>query len=280
MSDLHAFVRRLAEAVASHDPAALRSPLAIGEIQARMMPYRACRRALRLETAEEYELLLLRLAAEESGLARTYPPESAERARVEVGSVLPDLAFLQQLQDATILLNLGPLAAVPTPSVPASPTEDEAGVDSGGDGADSTPINGMEQDSPTLGGEADAGSGTGEPDPIDEPYGHTFDSGEFATAAPVQPVEAIVPAIDPTPAPPVPTVSRTEPTTDPGGTTPPLECPHCARTLPQGRPVRFCPSCGQNVLVRLCASCRSEMELEWRHCVVCGHQATDTHRFA
>ena len=280
MSDLHAFVRRLAETVASHDPTALRSPMAVGEIQSRMMPYRACRRALRLETAEEYELLLLRLVAEESGLARTYPPESAERCRVEIGSVLPDLAFLEQIQDATILLNLGSLAAAPASAGFQGSEEDEAGAGPDEDGAGAPLNDGVEPARPSPPEPRGTIAGLGQDGPVAEGGGHEADRGESAAAAPAEPEEAVVPSIDPKPAPPVPAAPRLESTVDAAEQAPPRECPHCARTLPQGRPVRFCPSCGQNVLIRLCASCRSEMELDWRHCVMCGHPAADTHRLA
>lgn len=268
MSDLHAFVRRLAEAVRDHDPDGLRSPLAVGEIQSRMMPYRACRRALGLDTAEEYELLLLRLVAEESGLARTNPPEAAERCRVEVAAVLPDLAFLQQLGEVTVQLRPGILQATAQVArrtrrpveEPAASIEPEAPA------VERRP---PDPDPGPMTGPAAAPAGVA---PMVEPVGDPVADASPPGADLGQPPP-------PPPSSPAPGPLMTDSDSADMPATP-LACPRCDRTLPKGRPVRFCPDCGQNVLVRLCPACRSEMEPEWRHCVMCGHAATDTSRFA
>lgn len=49
-------------------------------------------------------------------------------------------------------------------------------------------------------------------------------------------------------------------------------CPFCTKPLPEGRAVTFCPHCGQNVTVRHCPACSSEVENGWRHCVTCGRE--------
>ena len=59
---------------------------------------------------------------------------------------------------------------------------------------------------------------------------------------------------------------RTVDTVDPG-------CPYCAHTLPLGRTVKFCPSCGLNLLVRRCPGCSAEIESGWKFCVTCGRKA-------
>jgi hypothetical protein len=55
-------------------------------------------------SAEDYETLLLRLAAEEEGYARTFPPEAAERCRAEVATAIPDPALLDELAEVTIAI--------------------------------------------------------------------------------------------------------------------------------------------------------------------------------
>ena len=50
-------------------------------------------------------------------------------------------------------------------------------------------------------------------------------------------------------------------------------CPYCAQPIPTGRTVRFCPACGQNLLVRRCAGCSAEIESGWKFCVTCGRSA-------
>lgn len=312
MSDLHAFARRLAESVAAHDPPSLRAPLPVGRIVQQMMPYRACRSALGLETAEEYELLLLRLVAEEGGLARTFPPESAERSRVEVASVLPDLAFLQELQDATVMLNLAAIAAGPVSAplrrepraqvadpAPLSDSPEDAAPPPAGDHAESAPELLAEQAPSAADPAPDTEPAVAEedfPDPLEfDPDAEGLDSApsergfeaEWAEAAGDEPPEILEPASTGTapsagePANPPPAVQWQPPVSPvPPAAETPTECPHCARTLPRGRAVRFCPSCGGNVRTRLCVACRAELEPEWRHCVMCGHPAGDASRFA
>ncbi len=50
-------------------------------------------------------------------------------------------------------------------------------------------------------------------------------------------------------------------------------CRYCGQSLPDDRPVHFCPSCGLNLLQRRCAACSAELEPEWRFCVACGRLA-------
>ena len=50
------------------------------------------------------------------------------------------------------------------------------------------------------------------------------------------------------------------------------ECPQCSGALPAGRVVNFCPHCGGDVKVRDCPECGTGLDLEWRHCISCGHR--------
>lgn len=50
-------------------------------------------------------------------------------------------------------------------------------------------------------------------------------------------------------------------------------CPYCAQALPTGRTIKFCPSCGLNLLVRRCPGCSAEIESGWKFCVTCGRKA-------
>ena len=75
MEDLSRFFRQMVRNLAATDPARLRRPLPLGEIRRTILPYRANRRALRLETSEDYELVLIRLCAGEGGFAHTEPDD-------------------------------------------------------------------------------------------------------------------------------------------------------------------------------------------------------------
>jgi hypothetical protein len=50
-------------------------------------------------------------------------------------------------------------------------------------------------------------------------------------------------------------------------------CRFCGGTLPEGRTVTYCPHCGQNLAVRNCPACGTELEKNWRFCVTCGRSA-------
>jgi predicted RNA-binding Zn-ribbon protein involved in translation (DUF1610 family) len=52
-------------------------------------------------------------------------------------------------------------------------------------------------------------------------------------------------------------------------------CPHCARPLPAERGVTFCPYCGENLTVRRCPACSTELEVGWRFCITCGREVDD-----
>lgn len=99
-----------------------------------------------------------------------------------------------------------------------------------------------------------------------------------AVAAPVRPAEsATAPVATATADPVAPSVpagglfaafnSTVKSDTDHG------DCPYCAQPVPVGRTIRFCPSCGQNLLVRRCAGCSAEIESGWKFCVTCGRSA-------
>jgi hypothetical protein len=50
-------------------------------------------------------------------------------------------------------------------------------------------------------------------------------------------------------------------------------CRFCGGTLPEGRAITYCPHCGQNLAVRNCPACGTELEKNWRFCVTCGRSA-------
>jgi predicted RNA-binding Zn-ribbon protein involved in translation (DUF1610 family) len=105
VSDLERFFRRLVSNLASSDPARLHRPLPLAEVYQSIIPYRTNRRALGLDTSEDYELVLLRLAAGEGGFARTEPEDARASFAREVRSTHPDLEILHRFEN--VLLTLG-----------------------------------------------------------------------------------------------------------------------------------------------------------------------------
>ncbi len=53
-------------------------------------------------------------------------------------------------------------------------------------------------------------------------------------------------------------------------------CRYCSGTLPDGRRVMFCPSCGQNLMVQRCPACGTELEIHWQYCITCGRGVAAT----
>lgn len=112
MNELRRLVALIADSLGATDPARLYRPIPIVELMDRIVPYRTSRRHLDVVTSEEYELLLLRLAAGEAGLARTDPPETLARFRQELGTLQPDLAVLRMDEHATMTLARDAVAAL------------------------------------------------------------------------------------------------------------------------------------------------------------------------
>jgi predicted RNA-binding Zn-ribbon protein involved in translation (DUF1610 family) len=134
VTDLERFFRRLVGNLASTDPARLQRPLPLEDIRHSILPYRHNRRALALDTSEDYELVLLRLAAGEGGLVRTEPEEARARFAEELRSGNPDLGVLDRTGAVALTLRAEPLAralggevrptyAPPEPAYPARPSD-------------------------------------------------------------------------------------------------------------------------------------------------------------
>ena len=125
MTDLERFFRRLVANLAASDPARLHHPLPLDDIQGAIVPYRSNRRALQLESSEDYEMVLLRLCAGEGGLVRTEPEEARARFAQELRSPNPDLRVLGKFENVLVSLRSEPLAHAlgpePDPDLPYAP---------------------------------------------------------------------------------------------------------------------------------------------------------------
>ena len=128
MDELTRFARQLVERLTAR-PEGTSRPVSVAEIRKTVLPYRAQRRALGLESVEDYDTVLLRLVAEERGYVKTMPANLAARCREELTQPNPDLGILDDLADATIQvtsLAAGRIVsheedAMPAPSRPVPP---------------------------------------------------------------------------------------------------------------------------------------------------------------
>lgn len=110
MTDLQRFFRQLVRNLAATDPARLHRPLPLTDIRDSIVPYRANRRALQLESSEDYELVLMQLCAGEAGLAKTEPEDVRALFVAELRNANPDLGILHLHENAVVSLAAEPLA--------------------------------------------------------------------------------------------------------------------------------------------------------------------------
>lgn len=207
--------------------------LTVAGLLDRTLPYRAARRALALESSEDYESLVLRLIGEEAGLVVTDPMEAAEMARSTLESKIPDLDVLRLLRSASLtftddamsrLEGVRPLPAAAQSEQPVADVAAASGSSAPRVDADVLPIRRS-------------------PEPADH------------TAVPAPRVEH-----EPPPA----------FLTKVAFTAPEAMCWQCSQPLPGSRKVNFCVECGADQRAPQCLACGATVERHWKHCPDCG----------
>jgi hypothetical protein len=242
MTDLERLFRRLVDNLIAIDPARLHRPLAVGDLLTSVMPYRTNRRSLAIDSAEDYDMLVLRLCAGEGGFVRMVSDDITQLFNDQLTSPNPDLGILREHPKAEMMLGTEPLAHAlgPGPDESYAPPEDE-------------PI--------------DLPATPRRPEPVVELPSEPVRRMSFSAepAPPPAPMVPPLPRITAEPAPTGPVLHR-----DTGA-----RCGFCGGRLPTSRTVNFCPHCGQNQSFTRCPECQSELELGWRHCINCGHTVQD-----
>lgn len=216
MTDLERFFRRIVSNLAATDPDRLRGPLPLAEIPVSIVPYRSNRRALQLDSSEEYEMVLLRLCAGEGGYVRTDPEPVRQKFEAEARSPNPDLEVVHRFEDVSILLRPDRVDQALRP-----PADDVGGQ----------PV-------------------------VTPPFAPLFDEAEeFVEEEIVEDATAEEEIAE----------EEFAPADESSGS----QCVYCGGALP-GRPVNFCPHCGQSQVATVCPRCHADVEPGWRHCVNCG----------
>ncbi len=291
MTDLERLFRRLVDNLIAIDPARLHRPLALGDLLGSVMPYRTNRRSLQIDTVEDFEMLVLRLAAGEGGFVRLASDDVAQVFRDQLESPNPDLEVLREHARAELFLGTEPLAHAlgPGPEEAYAPPEEEfdfpavipietartpvpapaKGTPPSRRAATEPPSGARESfraEPPSHRAATEPPSGARERDPgAREPLRAEPSSRPLFTAEPATPPPPPPPMMPPPPrmtAEPEPRSRRR----DSG-----VRCSYCGGHLPAGRTVNFCPHCGQNQSLTRCPECQSELELGWKHCISCGH---------
>jgi hypothetical protein len=238
MDELDRMFRRLVHNARAGFPDLLTRSFEVSALYQTLIPYRLNRTELALDSAEEYEITLMRLLAGTRGLL-SGDPDMQAALQAELESPNPDLSVFRAWGTAAVSINAAAVraldnqspAAVRHPSPPASTRQAEM-----------------------------AGRAT-----LEVPASSMSPGGMQAARAGGSKTSATVatpPSSQPAPAPPAAPAHVHGP-----------GCRYCGGELPDGRDAQFCPHCGQNLSIKQCPACSTELEVEWQFCITCGRQS-------
>jgi hypothetical protein len=237
MDDVDRMYRHLVKTIRSSSPHLLTQPFQVADLYATILPYRLHRRELGLETNQDYEMAMLELLSGGRGYLSV-----DDRMREVLGASLkspnPDPQLIREFASSRISLAPDAVRQVDPDALPASAAT-----------------------APT----APAGIPVAEPE--HRPWRPAATSPAAGPPSPVA-TSSASPRTGGAPVSPPPSASRRP--SRPITLAQDGECPHCRGALPAGRPIVFCPHCGQDLTVQHCPACGSELEHGWKFCVTCG----------
>jgi hypothetical protein len=246
MDDVERMYRQLVRIIRATSPQLLTQPFAVSDLYSTILPYRLHRRDLGLETNQDYEMALLELLSGARGYLIV-----EDRMKQTLGDSLkspnPDPTLVKQFAGSRVSLAPDALRQLDGDGLPAAaaPAADAATIATAPTmptiretSAAARTTAGLATTAPTaqVGAPRDTGAAPA------RATGTTASAPARVTRRPSRPITAS------------------------GG----AECPHCKGELPAGRPINFCPHCGQDLTMRHCPACGSELEHEWKFCVTCG----------
>lgn len=278
MDELDRMFRRLVQNIRTGYPEYLTRPFEAAELYQTLIPYRHNRRELGIDTNQDYEVILMRLMAGERGYLGG---EGAmqETLRRELGSSNPDPGTFRRFSNEMVSISpeavrrldagLAPLADVIAPPR-VEPVADRVVAH------------------PPAPPPSPSRSSRQADDAETSPYAATGATVPSAATRPAAPRPPRAPAPLPAPAPVRPprqptatSVITPDITSMPSHQTRTIsvesgaECRYCGGALPDGRRITFCPHCGQNLTVRHCPACSTELEVGWKYCTTCGRGADE-----
>lgn len=260
LDPLERFFLHLVQTLRASQPQLVTGAFDVAELYQSILPYRHHRRALGLESNQDYEMVLLELLSGARGYLLV-EERMRDALTQELSTPNPDPARFREFGSSQVMIAPGAAER----------------IDAVASGADSTAASTAAAPS---GGHAAPRAATRQPPP----------QQERSAPPPPPPMRPPTPAKPPS-QPHQPSqqdsgagVSRGRVPT-PAGTAGRLstpihqrgvvaqggeKCRYCSGELPAGRLVVFCPNCGQDLSIRNCPACGSELELGWRFCVSCG----------
>jgi hypothetical protein len=265
MDNLDRMYRHLVRVIRARFPQNLVQPFTVADLNQTILPYRLHRRELGLETNDDYEVTLTELV---SG-SRDYLIVD-DRMRDTLGAVLaevnPDPSAFKQFAQSTVALSPSALRSLdigldeahptsPPHAAPPAPPAITQPPKPAPRAAATTP-----ERKPTAPG----ASAPPPPPPPPPPPRPAPSSAKSAVTPKASPAERL-----PTPTTTTKTSGGVRVVVPQAGD----RCRSCSEPLPAGRPITFCPHCGQNVTTLNCPACGSELELGWKFCPSCGRPA-------
>lgn len=246
-------------------PENLTRPFEVAEILRTFAPYRTTRAEVGVETAEDYEVLLLRLLSGERGFLFT-DDAMQEDLRREIDSGNPDLRALHAYGTAKVTLAQHAMRQVLESSPPAVPTVSDAAPSAVPHESENRAVDAVPRTLPPRAPQASEVAAA--LDALQRQLPPTLaELGEaMGAATETRSHAAYQPRGSRIPDPMAESVARSP---RPG-------CRFCGQMLPEGRDVTFCPHCGQNLRVHRCPGCSAEMDSAWKFCVVCGRATVTT----
>lgn len=249
MDELDRMFRRLVQNARAASPEYLARPFEVAEIYHTLLPYRLNRRELGMESVQQYDAALMRLLAGE----RDYLTGDADMQRAmqeELRQGKPDTSAFRA--HATAPVAFAPDAVRQLERDTLAPRLSDA--------LRPPPNASARAEVPTVPERAPAGPPlAASPSAPPQPQAPPVASAGVPTQPPVlAPMNAGVKVAG-----------------DASGARSGERCPHCGGRLPEGREATFCPHCGQNLTVRHCPACSTELEMGWKFCVTCGRNVEE-----
>jgi predicted RNA-binding Zn-ribbon protein involved in translation (DUF1610 family) len=230
MDELDRLFHRLVQNVRAKSPSQLTVPFTVAELYEQLVPYRHNRRELGIETNQDYETTINRLLSGERGYL-VGDAAMQESLRKELTGTKPDTGAFREFAAAEVSISPDALRSLGTPATSAAA--------SAAAGTTMRPPDAAPAPSPAA-----APSRTAAAPAADTARGRDgAASARTATAPTVAPFDGFAVADG---------------------------CKFCGASLPEGRDVKYCPNCGQNLSITRCPACGSEIQADWKYCIACG----------
>ena len=263
MDDLDRLFRRVVHNVRAAYPELLNQSFEVSQLYQQVVPYRLNRREIGVDSVEDFELALMQLL---SG-ARGYLTGEADMQRAlqdELESLNPDLSAYRGFATSRI-----GLATDAVRHIEQQPMSQPTAVGASASVASSSAV-------AARATERISTTGTATPDSPRTASGGGGGGGGGATrTSPTTSHHQQSAAMPSSKSAGSPTSSASQSrSAESAGDHSPSACRYCGGSLPDGKPIVFCPYCGHDLTVQHCPACNTELEIGWKFCITCGRQVS------